>query len=282
MPPAATFVVPKRAQAVVSADSQAHSEPTNPTPPETLLAREQNQRSWRARWLLLLDDPKMLSRAPKSFGETGSGKTSGSGAAIARAFLKKGFGGLILTAKSNIPYDWLHPDSGFLAQAGIDPHDPNKVVVLGEQLAPDLRPPTVDEPRPMDLTKSFNFLDYEYQRTGEATFNLVQLFLMALESGSQGNTGQEDAYWVDSLRQLLTNAIDLVIYATGRVTLPDILSVIQTAPQSREQARSNKWQTSNSTCWLMLRKPRLNCRRRAPKVNSSRHAGPSTRCRPVS
>jgi len=33
------------------------------------------------------------------FGVTGSGKTSGSGAALARAFLRAGFGGLALTAK---------------------------------------------------------------------------------------------------------------------------------------------------------------------------------------
>src|SRR5438552_2035229 len=33
------------------------------------------------------------------FGATGSGKTSGSGAAVAKSFLSAGFGGLVLTAK---------------------------------------------------------------------------------------------------------------------------------------------------------------------------------------
>src|SRR4051794_34371399 len=40
------------------------------------------------------------------FGETGSGKTTGSGARIARAFLEKGFGGLVLTAKTTDAYEW--------------------------------------------------------------------------------------------------------------------------------------------------------------------------------
>ena len=35
------------------------------------------------------------------FGGPGSGKTSGSGATIARAFLNAGFGGLVMTAKAD-------------------------------------------------------------------------------------------------------------------------------------------------------------------------------------
>lgn len=35
------------------------------------------------------------------FGGTGSGKSSGSGRAIARAFLRAGFGGLVLCAKQD-------------------------------------------------------------------------------------------------------------------------------------------------------------------------------------
>src|SRR5580704_5111307 len=40
------------------------------------------------------------------FGGIGSGKTSGSGESIARAFLKAGFGGLILCAKKDVLADW--------------------------------------------------------------------------------------------------------------------------------------------------------------------------------
>lgn len=186
------------------------------------------------------------------FGETGSGKTSGSGATIAVSFLRQGFGGLVLTAKTTDVYDWVDPKNGFLRQAGIDVRDPNKVVVIGEELTPNFSRPNQDEARPIDISKTFNFLDYEFRKTGEATFNLVQLFITALESGSQGNTGQEDAYWMDALRQLLTNTIQLVTLATHKLSLEDIHAVIQTAPQSREQAKSKRWQNESSTCWKML------------------------------
>jgi hypothetical protein len=41
------------------------------------------------------------------FGATGSGKTSGSGRALARAFLENDFGGLVLCAKNDEPQLWL-------------------------------------------------------------------------------------------------------------------------------------------------------------------------------
>src|SRR6266498_4188809 len=40
------------------------------------------------------------------FGATGSGKTTGSGRALARAFLENGFGGVVLCAKPDEPELW--------------------------------------------------------------------------------------------------------------------------------------------------------------------------------
>ena len=40
------------------------------------------------------------------FGGIGSGKTSGSGAALAKSFLRKGFGGLVLCAKKDELKTW--------------------------------------------------------------------------------------------------------------------------------------------------------------------------------
>ncbi len=40
------------------------------------------------------------------FGATGSGKTSGSGQALAKAFLRSGFGGLVLCAKNDEVHLW--------------------------------------------------------------------------------------------------------------------------------------------------------------------------------
>lgn len=41
-----------------------------------------------------------------NFGGIGSGKTSGSGESLARAFLGAGFGGLVLCAKKDVLDDW--------------------------------------------------------------------------------------------------------------------------------------------------------------------------------
>src|SRR4051794_9473537 len=40
------------------------------------------------------------------FGATGSGKSTGSGARLARAFLERGFGGLVLISKQNDLRQW--------------------------------------------------------------------------------------------------------------------------------------------------------------------------------
>lgn len=190
------------------------------------------------------------------FGETGSGKTSGSGATLAAALLRRGFGGLVLTAKPDDVYDWIDPDTGFLKQAGFDR---SKVHIFGEPVAADdHNPRSKGEPGSqyqIDIDHHFNFLDYEFQSGGKSTVNLVQLLLTALESGSHGNTGHDDAYWIDALRQLLTNAIDLCYLATRRVDLQTIQEIVQTAPQSREEARSAAWQKS-SVCWRLLEQAR--------------------------
>lgn len=41
------------------------------------------------------------------FGGSGSGKTSGSGEALARAFLSAGFGRLVMCAKKDVLDDWM-------------------------------------------------------------------------------------------------------------------------------------------------------------------------------
>lgn len=170
------------------------------------------------------------------FGATGSGKTSGSGRALARSFLKHGYGGLVLTAK---PEDaaWWRDLAEELAreQAGVD--------------------------RTRDLIfflrdgKAFNFLAYEHAHTqikGHLTANLVALFLTVLGAG-QDKVSHSDPYWEDALRQLLTHAIDLCSMANEAVTLPRIAEVVRSAPQTRFEAASPYWQ-STATCAQLLQR----------------------------
>jgi hypothetical protein len=167
------------------------------------------------------------------FGATGSGKTTGSGQAIARALLRAGYGGLVLTAKGDERGHW---EKYFELEKR-----PDRLVIV--------------EP---GGGRYLNFLDY-LQRLyadgngGGLTQNLVALFMTGIASGG-GRGGAGDAYWDDALRQLLTHAVDLVALAGtpgGQVTLGDIAAVVRSAPQSRSEVHSGEWRR-HSKCWQFL------------------------------
>jgi len=164
------------------------------------------------------------------FGATGSGKTSGSGYHLATGMLRCGFGGLVLTVKPEDYKTWIKYGKA-TGRSGdflfIEPGGRYR----------------------------FNFLDYEYRHHRKMgtnlTQNLVSLFCTAMEGGQERESAS-DPYWEDALRQLLTNAIDLVALATGTVRLDDIAKVIRTAPESRSEAESKAWQ-EQSVCWRYLK-----------------------------
>ena len=165
------------------------------------------------------------------FGGTGSGKTSGSGQAIAKAFLTSGFGGLVCTAKPDDRELW----ERYAAETGRS----DSVIVFS---------PHQDRWR-------FNFLDYELRRPGGGagqTENLVNLFMTVLEAveGGQGG-GSNEQFWDRTLKQLLRNAIDLARMARNTVSLPLLYDIISTAPQSIKQSNSEAWQ-KRSTCFQCL------------------------------
>ena len=161
------------------------------------------------------------------FGATGSGKTSGSGAAIAKAFLRSEFGGLVLTAKPDERVSWQQ----YCAETG---------------RSDSLRIISPEAPW------RFNFLEYEATRPGAGagiTENLVGLFCNVLEVAERKNgssSGQD--YWQRTLRQLLRNAIDLLHTARGRVSLPELYQLISSAPQCHDDLQSERWQ-DQSLCF---------------------------------
>ena len=164
------------------------------------------------------------------FGGTGSGKTSGSGQAVARAFLAQGFGGLVLTAKKDERQLW----ETYAQEAG-----------RGEQV--------------LVFSASekwrFNFLNYETNRPGAGasqTENLVKLFSSVMEIAERKQpSGSGDSYWQRAMKQLLRNAIDLLIAARGKVSLPDLYEIIRSAPLSVEQSNDENWQ-KNSLCFQLI------------------------------
>lgn len=152
------------------------------------------------------------------FGGNGSGKTTGSGKELAKAFLSEGFGGLVLTVKIDEARRW----ENYLRQA-------NRL----EDLI------LIQPGQPYAL----NILDYEAQRPGNGaklTYELVRLLQIAMEGGRERGRSA-DPYWDDAVAQLLTNAIDLVCLAIGKVSLPDIIQVIRSAPYSELDALTLKY-----------------------------------------
>src|ERR1700744_1887782 len=110
------------------------------------------------------------------FGGIGSGKTSGSGESLARAFLTAGFGGLVLCAKKDVLEDW--------KRYAHDTGRANHLLVFDAS---------------GDFV--FPFLQYEIERKGEGagyTDNLVRLFTTVYEAidrtASSGGEGS-DPYW---------------------------------------------------------------------------------------
>lgn len=203
------------------------------------------------------------------FGGTGSGKTTGSGRTLALAFLTARFrgefpfGGLVLCAKpeevdlwanfaskSNVPGAKSEP--GYCALAGRSPED---VIVLGERL---------EHYRKLGLSvpQGGYFFDYqnymqglrreggEGAKTSGMTQGLVNLFMTVLEGGREGGNSA-DPYWDDAIRQMLANAIDLLILVGRPVDISTIGDIILAAPQSRAETKTPVWQR-DSLCWELL------------------------------
>lgn len=164
-------------------------------------------------------------------GGIGSGKTSGSGGAIAKSYLKAGFGGLVLCAKKDVLDDWL----GYAKAA----NRTDSIIVFD------------------DSGKwRFPFMQYEVNREGAGagyTQNLVRLFTTIYEtldrSGSAG--GSSDPYWSRSMEQLIRNAIDLSLLARGEVSVPLLQEIVNSAPRNPDERDSKEWRKA-SLCWKLF------------------------------
>jgi hypothetical protein len=157
-------------------------------------------------------------------GGTGSGKSSGSGRTIAHAYLKAGFGGLVLCAKPDEVDIWRK----YAEETGRT----NSLIV-------------------MDGTKQkrFNFIDYELARidTGsshttplalDAFMKLYEAAKLIKKSGSGGN----DSFWNDSVRLLLSHSLDAVYLAYGSVKFNDLMKFIRQTPTSLKDIQNPAFQ----------------------------------------
>jgi hypothetical protein len=155
------------------------------------------------------------------FGGTGSGKTSGSGRALAHAYLKAGFGGLILCAKIDEADNWTR----YALECG------REKSLLRFDYEGGAR---------------FNFLEYD-MLTSKTTDNAVHTLMNILRAGAGQavSNGESNRFWEDSVKQLISNSLDLLFAAYGKVRLPDVGELVLSTPQNIEEGASDHWnQTS--------------------------------------
>ena len=167
------------------------------------------------------------------FGGVGSGKTSGSGRAIARAFLRAGFGGLVLAAKVGEVERW---------QAYAKETGRSASVMLFD-----------DSGR-----HRFNFLDYAQATVASAGFehNLVDMMARIAEAARIADTepgGGDNPFFRDASMELLAHTFPLLHAAYGRLRLRDVHDFILSAPTTREEADAERWQDGSFCSATLLR-----------------------------
>lgn len=163
------------------------------------------------------------------FGGTGSGKTSGSGRAIAHAMLAAGFGGMVLTVKRDERDTWLR----YAEAAGRG----NSVIVFSER-----------------HPHRFNFLEYLRRSVPQPSLaeSVVEAFSTTLGAMSGGDRrSHADPFWQDSLNTLIRNAVSLIVLAGAELSLPLIADVIASGPQDAGDLNDPAWRSS-SECWRLL------------------------------
>lgn len=166
------------------------------------------------------------------WGSTGSGKSTGSLAAICRAYLRAGYGGLFLTAKPD--------DRRTYERYCRETNRSRDLIVFGP-----------------DQPWRFNALDAELRRCDAGaglTENIVALLTTLLEVSERnsGDGGREDSgYWKNTNRQLLRNTVDLLRMAKDRLSVPELYRLVVSAPTSFEQVRSAEWK-AGSFCFQCL------------------------------
>ena len=143
-------------------------------------------------------------------GASGSGKTTGSGRALAGTFLASDFGGLILTVKPGEAKLW----EAYARAAGRE-----------EQLC---------IVRPGGHFK-LNFLDYESRRPGKGSGlieNLVSLFYTIIDVSAKGQHNRElSRFWSDVGKELIRNTFRVLTLATSPLKLDEVCRFIIESPQ---------------------------------------------------
>lgn len=180
-------------------------------------------------------------RGVQIFGGIGSGKSSGSGKTFAKAFLKNGFGGLVLCAKPDERENW----EQLAKEAGRE----DDLIIFGE-----------------DSSYYFNPLDYELTREGKGAgeiFNLSYLFMEIYKLGNRfsgSGGGESERYWDNALKRCINRMIQLLKLAGEEVSIENMIRLLSNAPYEEEVEGLAKmseeeiinWSKDNFCIWCII------------------------------
>lgn len=165
------------------------------------------------------------------FGAPGSGKTSGSGQTIARAFMRARMGGLVLCSKPTEIERWQQ----YAAENGRE----NSVFIF-------------------DRGQGFNFIEYALARYGvDSITNVVGILMRVLDDArrARGKTGSDESpFWDESIEEILKHAIPVLYSAHGTVTIDGILDFAVNAPVGAEKWKEVAKNIEGNTAAFALRK----------------------------
>lgn len=206
-----------------------------PTVPEPVKPLARPRRADRSRYISQLGAPLIRLSKRDSwtledavagthiFGGNGSGKTTGSGQTLAKAFLRAGFGGLVLCAKPDERVNW----ERYAKACGRDKH----LIIISA-----------------DSPWRFNFIQYELERPGDPATrveNLLSTLMNILEqTGRERGGGEDGSFWQQAAELLLRNALMILAASRTHFSLFDLQRFIDTAPHDVAQAASRDWQQS--------------------------------------
>jgi len=152
------------------------------------------------------------------FGGIGSGKTSGSGRMLASAFLKNGFGGLVLCAKPDEADEWKR----YAKEAGRG----DDLIIFSE-----------------GSKWKFNPLQYETTRPGKGaglTMNITELFMTVFKMGQRltgGSAEEKERFWDNSLKRCINRMVELLKLAKEEVSVFNMVEVLSSAPDGPDSIR---------------------------------------------
>jgi TraM recognition site of TraD and TraG len=159
-------------------------------------------------------------------GGTGSGKTSASGKTLAKKFLKEGWGGLVLCAKTDEADLWRQ----YCKETGRE----KDLIVFGNGSVHH-------SGKFVDEEIVFNPIDYEMKRSGEGageTQNITNIFMNIYRMGNRiagENDAKEERFWDVALKRCLNRTIELIKLANEDLTYKNMVRIITSCAEVSEE-----------------------------------------------